>query len=124
MTRRSAQQVSSREPSAVGTLVYLMAGLIVWGVQFTAVYGGHVLLCLGSAVLPVVFVLAATLLAVAALAAFLLWQDRAAALLGVGNGDWRASCDRIARIIAVLSVVAVIWSGLTVFFLESCALAR
>lgn len=111
-------------PPPVGTLVYLMAGPIAWGLHFTLVYGIHVLLCLSAPGLVATIVVGVTVLAVAAVAAFLLRQRSAAALLGLGDSEWRAGGDRIARAAAWLSIVAVAWSGTAALVVDACAQAR
>jgi hypothetical protein len=127
MTRRETGQPPPEGPSPVGTLIYLMAGLIVWGLQFTVVYGSHVLLCLSASPGRLVgtVVTAVTVLAAAALTAFLVWQRRAADLLGVeGDGEWKTGSDRIARVVTILSIIAILWTGWTVLIIDSCAYTR
>ncbi len=113
-------------PSTLGTLVFIMWGLIGWGGQLTAIYIGHTWVCaLG---LPVYATdLLAAVLTAGAFAAVLpvaVVPARIARLPRLGSDDNGFHIARIARIIALLSLVAIVWTGMTAFFVESCTLAR
>ncbi|MGK9235093.1 hypothetical protein KXS07_25765 [Inquilinus limosus] len=116
-----------REPSTLGTLAFLMWGLVVWGLQFTAIYLGHAWLCALGAPAGATAVLAAvlTVLAVAAILPVAWSPARPAALAGIGApaGDPR-HLMAIARAVALLSIVAALWTGAAAAFVDACAPAR
>ena len=116
---------AEREPSTVGTLVFLMWGLIVWGLQFTVLYLSHTWLCALGAQAAATGILSAilTIVAVVAIALVLLAPAWAGQLAGLRQGD-HAHLLTIARAVALLSTVAALWTGATAAFVESCALAR
>lgn len=124
MARRSITPVSS----ALGTLIFLMWGLIVWGLQFTAVYVGHTWLCaMGAApVLADLLVAALTVLAIAVILPVAIAPAQMAGLAGYRAGDLddARSLFLIARAIALLSLVAAVWTGATAIFIQACELAR
>ncbi|WP_159590963.1 hypothetical protein [Chelativorans xinjiangense] len=114
----------TRQSSTLGTLCYLLAGLLMWGIQFTFVYVVHTLMCRFGAPPSLVsgLVLAITGVAVLVVLAFLVWQKPTARLLGLpADVEDRATYDFIARLMAVLGMAAVIWTGLTAFLLSACA---
>ena len=115
------------EPSTIGTLVFLMWGLVVWGLQFTAIYVGHTWFCaLGAS--PMATTALATILTAVAVAAILpvaLAPSRPAALAGLDrpNDDLR-HLILIARAVALLSIVAALWTGAAAIVVGACELAR
>lgn len=114
-------------PSTIGTLVFILWGLIVWGLQLTSVYVGHTWFCaLGSPTSATAILSAAlTLLAIAAILPVLLAPAWSAAFAGLREDR---QDDRhlmaAARIIAVLSFIAAIWTGATAIFVQACELSR
>jgi hypothetical protein len=121
------QPSTPREPSALGTLVFIMWGAIVWGLQLTAVYVGHTWLCAlrVPAVTTDVLMAALTALAITAILPILAAPGPSARFAGLrtGDGDSR-HLTSIARVIAALSLVATLWTGATAVFLQACAFAR
>jgi hypothetical protein len=117
---------TEREPSTVGTLVFLMWGLIVWGLQFTATYVAHTLFCALGAPASATDILAAglTVVAVVLILPLLLAPARTGRFAGLRGEPDHAHLLTIARVIALLSAVAVVWTGVTAAFVEACALAR
>ena len=119
-------RMRAHEPSTLGTLAFILWGLIAWGLQFTTVYIGHTLLCaLGAppgmtdaavAVLTAIAVIA--ILPVAAAPA------RAAALVGLKPDEDTLHLIVIARAVALLSIVAALWTGATAIFIQACVLGR
>jgi hypothetical protein len=113
----------ARRPSTVGTLVYLVLGLIVWAIQLTAIYMAHTLVCTIGAPASIastfVFVLSAAI--AIALVVALLNGDKVAVALGVAaDARGRTTYDAIFRLIAVLSIIAIVWSGATALIVTSC----
>jgi len=114
-------------PSVLGTLAYLLFGPIVWAVQFTVVYASHTLVCSqdGSALLGDGIVIGSSVASAAAIVVFLLLPEAFARGLGLTRGmDARPAYLRIARIGAVLGLVAVTWIGTTALIVDACAQAR
>lgn len=116
---------TEREPSTVGTLVFLMWGLIVWGLQFTATYVAHTLFCALGATSAATGILTAglTVLAVILILPPLVAPARTGRLVGLREPD-HSHLLTIARLIALLSAVAAVWTGMTVGLVEACAMAR
>jgi hypothetical protein len=119
----------TNDPSTLGTLVFLLWGLIVWGLQFTALYVLHTWFCAlgapGSA--TVVVSGALTAIAVALIAPVALAPASAGRMRPVGlrrdDSDGR-HLVLIARVVGILAIVAALWSGATVAFVQACALGR
>jgi hypothetical protein len=116
---------TQREPSTVGTLVFLMWGLIVWGLQFTALYLAHTWFCALGASTAATGILAAilTIIAVFAIAPVLLAPALMGKLVGLRQGD-STHLLTVARVVALLSTVAAIWTGAAVIVVDACALTR
>ena len=113
--------------SPIGTLVFLLWGMIVWGLQFTAAYVGHTFLCrigAGDAATDVL-VAALTIAALAALAAVGLLPERAARFAGIRLRDEdRRPLVTISRVIVGLATVAAVWTASGIVFLDACAPGR
>ena len=113
--------------STIGTLVFLLWGLIVWGLQFSASYIGHTWLCAIGA--PP---LASNLLVggLAAIAVVLLLpavfaSQRLATLAGIKGDDRdRVGLHTISRAIAALSTVAALWTTAGGLLLQACVQGR
>lgn len=113
--------------SAAGTLAVLLWGLGVWGAQFTSTYIGHTLLCRIDAPTWVAgtMILVLAFLAVTALAPAILQPRRLADLLGFkGLPEDRRVILTISRCIAVLSLIASIWTVTGAFLVDACILGR
>lgn len=118
---------SGREPSTAGTLVFLMFGPLVWAGHLTLVYGGHTLVCLrgGMADAAGMYVLAVTVVAVLIVCSFIFQLERWARAMGLLTGeDANRTTHRIARLLAILSLIAVLWSGATVGLVSACVQGR
>jgi len=111
------------EPPVIPFLVFLMAGPLIWAVHFAVLYGGHTLLC--AAALDMwakPLVAAATILAGLAILALLHRPDVWARRLGLGAvGPYRTD---LARLLAALSGLAVLWGGATALVLTACVGGR
>lgn len=117
----------TRKPSTTGTLLYLLFGMLVWAAHLTIVYGGHTLLCaLGFPPQATDWlVIAATAGAALAVVFFLARQKWWARTLGLPPGGRPdRPLDLIARLTAILSLVAITWAGAAVAFVASCAQGR
>lgn len=97
--------MTDSSPSIIRTLVFLLWGPLVWGVQFTLSYGGHTLLC-AQGVAP-----GASRLLMAVLALL--------ALISIAPVAFRCQA-----VFALLSLVAVPWTAAGVLFLQACVVGR
>lgn len=112
--------------STVGTLIYLLAGPLTWGLHFTVIYGAQSTLCAvgGAPDRAVALVMAiATITALALLAGIVARPDHVAAALGAG--DWappvRLFQRRVMVLLAILSAFGIAGAGLAATFLPACA---
>lgn len=119
--------------SAVGTMLFVLYGPLIWALHFLVVYGGHASLCavgveagiMGQPV-QLVLVWTATLLALAAIAAGLFWPRQ---VQGVLHAVSLVEIDnrllvRIMRLLALLSFLAVVFAGLASLIVPFCAQLR
>jgi len=110
-------------PPVVGTLVYLLFGLIVWSVQFAAIYMVHTIVCTVGA--PGIFastaVVVASVVAVTAIVLAMANRIRLAAALRLpADAAGRARYDAMFRLIAILSIIAIAWSAAGAFIVAAC----
>jgi hypothetical protein len=113
--------------SPIGTLAFILWGMIVWGLQFSASYAGHTLLCrIGApAGTSALMVAALAILAVAAIAPVAFFPRAMARLAGIVMTDAdRAHILTIGRVIAILSIIAAIWTATGIFLIGQCELGR
>ncbi|MFC6487892.1 hypothetical protein [Nitratireductor sp. GCM10026969] len=118
---------AEREPSVVVMLAYLMLGPLVWGLHLLVVYGAHTLVCAlgGAPSVSTTILLAATAVAFVPLALAVLLQRRTGRLFGIGDEtDDRRVYDAISRILCLLSLFGIAWSGIAMVALSSCAQGR
>ncbi len=120
---RSVRQNSS----TLGTMIFILWGVIVWFLHLSAIYLAHTLLCALETrpTLIMTVIVWATVVALAAIAPIIIAPQRVANLtrLPRSNADGHHVVS-IARFVAVLSLVAVLWSGATMVFVDSCELLR
>lgn len=111
-------------------VLLMLAGLIVWAIQFTLVYGVTSTLCArgwasaqfgGVGVVPVA-ILAVTGLSLAAVLAFLLYalKLRSAWQANDGSGSDRFMYSA-AALVSGLSLISIAWTGLPALILPACA---
>ena len=111
----------------LAVLLFITAGPLLWGLHLTIVYMAHTAVCAlaaspgaETAILAIVTVALAVLLML-----ILLDQQRFARLLKVSQEiAERGSYDRIAFFLNLLSLAGILWSGLAVTILSSCAPGR
>lgn len=119
--------------SAIGTMLFVLYGPLLWALHFLVVYGGHASLCavgveagVVGLPLPLALVWAATLLALAGIAAGLVWPRQvqgflhAVSLVEIDN----RLLVRIMRLLALLSFLAVVFAGLASLIVPYCAQLR
>ncbi|MBP7338965.1 hypothetical protein [Niveispirillum sp.] len=114
-------------PSITRTLLFLLWGPIVWGVQFTLSYGGHTLLCAqGASPVASQWGLAGlALLALIAIAPVAFRSGAVAARLGVlPTGGEGGFVVLVARLAAILSLIAVPWTAAGALMLQACIQGR
>ncbi|WP_119304146.1 hypothetical protein [Dongia deserti] len=113
--------------SIVRLIAYLLAGPLIWAVQFSIVYAVHTLAC---AISPgetaiggwlLLFMVGVTAASVAAALAILLCGRRIRrAVCGGSNAAGWTAYDIISGFLIILSVVAMSWSGVAIGLLETC----
>jgi hypothetical protein len=116
-----------RRPSTIATIVFLLWGLIVWGLQFSFVYVGHTWLCaLGwQDEASLILVGVATVLSATLIAPVVFAPARLSRLTGLERqGADARSLHTIARLIGVLSLVAVVWTGAAALIVQACSSLR
>ena len=113
-----------------GQVLLMLAGLVAWAVQFTAIYGVTSTLCgrgwadatlLGVGAVPMA-VVSATLIALAATIVALvlsLQVYRRSGQAGLGTTD--GFMGHAAVLINGLSLIVILWHGLPAFILPACA---
>ncbi|MBO6719442.1 MAG: hypothetical protein JJ913_15910 [Rhizobiaceae bacterium] len=119
--------IGQKQPTTLGTFAFILWGLIVWGPQFTAVYVVHTWFCACgmSAAAIGIAVGALTALTVVLQLPVAVTPVRVAEFVGLDADDKDAArLISIGRTIAVLSVVAALWTGATAAVVQSCVLAR
>ena len=101
--------------------IMVLIGPILWAIHFAALYLTHTLVCASltrdaPALIPVIIGIA-TLLAAAPILLFLFWPN----LLGRWHGDSGAFLRATLKLLLVLSLVAIVWGGISGFMVPMCA---
>ncbi len=118
--------MTSRKPSVVGTLTYVLFGLIVWAIHFTALYAGHTIVC-SQDFPPAIFgwfAFTATIVALGALGAFVIWRRTIITAIHLEGFPDLPVLNRLAWLSIVLSAVAMLWGGTTALLIAGCVLGR
>lgn len=107
--------------SSVLIAFIVLIGPILWAVHFTALYLTHTLVCVSlsrdaPSLIPIIIGIA-TLLAAAPILLFLFWPR----LLGRWHGDSGAFLRATLKLLLVLSLVAIVWGGISGFMVPGCA---
>jgi len=113
--------------TTIGTILFLLWGLVIWGLQFSASYLAHTWLCrLGASATVIDAVIAGlTVLAVALIAPLAFQHDWSARLAGVRGGEADAGhLKTVARTVALLSILAALWTGLGALLVDACVIGR
>jgi hypothetical protein len=134
MTTSETDSRSDTRRSTAGTIVYLLAGPIVWAAHLTILYFVQSMLCAhglagrsvaGVGLVPVVIV-SATAVGLAILLAAIL-APAAASRLAHASG-WsmpdRVFHRRVMVALAVLSALGIAWAGFTAFVVPACPQLR
>lgn len=134
MARFHPEDVPKDRGSMSGTVLFLLVGPLVWALHFAVCYAAQSLLCtlgLTQAVLwdldaTKLFVVAATLLAAGSLAVALMARGSVARMLCVVEPEehQRSFHRGVMFWAASLSIVAVAWTGATIFIVDSCGQLR
>lgn len=116
-----------RGPSTIATMLFLLWGLIVWGLQFSLVYVGHTFLCGlgGQEHASSILVGTATVFSVALIAPIVIAPVQVSRLTGLERQrpDTNAIIT-IARLIGALSLIAAIWTGSAALIVQACVSLR
>ena len=116
-----------RLASAVGTLIFIVFGLLLWAAQFLVAYGVNTLACKvwqsqwwsGAAIST------ATIVAVAVMAAYVMHTERVASLFGLPLVTARREgLLTTGRVVALLATLAILWTGISMAFIDSCVQGR
>jgi hypothetical protein len=120
--------------SLFGTSLYMLIGPLLWGAHMTVAYSMHTLFCTLGMDQPVLWglspsditIAAATTVAVAILAVFVLARRLAAGILQVPAPDVpvRRFLDGVMLWLGLLSAAGIVWGGSTFLLLASCAQLR
>lgn len=98
----------------------LLLGPILWAIHFAALYLTHTLVCVSlqkdAPTLVPVIIAVATLFAAAPIILFLLWPR----LLRRWHGDSGAFLRATLKLLLVLSLVAIVWAGISGFMVPVC----
>jgi hypothetical protein len=114
--------------SIVWLAAYLLAGPLIWAVQFSTVYALHALACATSSQ-PAGFgdwlflsMMIVTVAAVAAALAVLVLGRliRRTIRISSSNESGRNAYGVLSKMLIILSIVAIAWSGLAIALLEVC----
>jgi len=111
---------SERKTSFVLVSVIVLIGPILWALHFTALYMTHTLVCVSLAseapkLIPFIIIFA-TILAAAPILLFLFWPR----LLARWHGDSGAFLRATLKLLLVLSLIAILWGGITGFIVPAC----
>jgi hypothetical protein len=117
--------------SIVGALALILFGPIVWAAQFLVVYAGHASLCEAGDRLPVGSAAIPWLLGIATAAALVVIGAGAAwpgplrqHLVPAASPGEGAFLVRLMRLLALLALFGVGWSGIAMLVLPSCLQLR
>lgn len=107
--------------SFVFIAMLILIGPILWAIHFTALYLTHTLVCVSlardaPALIPIIIGMA-TLLAAAPILLFLFWPR----LLSRWHGDSGTFLRATLKLLLVLSLVAIVWGGISGFMVPACA---
>jgi hypothetical protein len=114
--------------SIVWLAAYLLAGPLIWAVQFSTVYALHALACAtqpaGAGGWLSLSMMIVTVAAVAAALAVLVFGRLIRRMIRISssssNESGRSAYGILSNLLIVLSIVAISWSGLTIAVLEAC----
>ena len=113
--------------SIVWLAAYLLAGPLIWAVQFSTVYALHALACAtqpeGVGSWLSLSMMIVTVAAVAAALAVLLFGRLIRRMIRISssnNESGRSAYGVLSNLLIVLSIIAISWSGLTIALLEAC----
>ncbi|MDW9356084.1 hypothetical protein HR059_22865 (plasmid) [Sinorhizobium meliloti WSM1022] len=118
-----------REPPIAGAILFLLAGPILWGGHLLAVYTFHAVACAvggswATTIVPGSIVVATLATAGALLLAFSFPGKLAQALRCADQGDDQPFLIRAERLLTVLALTGVLWTGSGALALGPCAQFR
>ncbi|MFC0809265.1 hypothetical protein ACFHWW_28125 [Ensifer sp. P24N7] len=118
-----------REPPIAGAILFLLAGPILWGGHLLAVYTFHAVACAAAGpwattIVPASIVVATLAAAGALLLAFSFPGKLAQTLRCADPGDDQPFLIRAGRLLTVLALTGVLWTGSGALALAPCAQFR
>ncbi|OHV81974.1 hypothetical protein [Ensifer sp. LCM 4579] len=121
-----------KEAPTASAVFFLVAGPILWAAHLLVVYGVQSVTCAvgNSAVAPSVLIQASVVLvtlgAILLLCFGLFFPGRLAHMLGyeMPEPHNRTFSVRVERLLSLLSLMGVVWSGTSVFLIDVCGLLR
>lgn len=118
-----------REPPIAGAILFLLAGPILWGGHLLAVYTFHAVACAAAGpwattIVPASIVVATLAAAGALLLAFSFPGKLAQTLRCAYPGDDQPFLIRAGRLLTVLALTGVLWTGSGALALAPCAQFR
>ncbi|WP_027997641.1 hypothetical protein [Sinorhizobium arboris] len=118
-----------REPPVAGAIFFLLAGPILWGGHLLAVYTFHAVACAAggpwtTTIIPGSIVVATLAAAGALLLAYAFPGKLAQVLRCADRGNDQPFLIRAGRLLTVLSLAGVLWTGSAALALAPCAQFR
>lgn len=113
--------------SSVGTLVFIAFGALLWAAQFSVAYAVNTLACViwQSPWWSYAVIAAATIAALGAMAAYVVRTQAFASLFGLSTEiARREGLIETGRAVALLATFAIVWTGVTMAFVDACAQGR
>ncbi|WEX89712.1 hypothetical protein PZN02_005024 [Sinorhizobium garamanticum] len=123
---------STKEAPIASAIFFLLTGPILWAGHFLLVYGVQSVVCVvgsGAGAPPDLIqtsIVVVTLGAILLLCFALFFPGRLAHVLRYETADPhnRIFSIRVERLLSLLSLIGVIWSGTSVFLIDVCGLLR
>ncbi len=128
MTTGDSTRQTQRAVSIVWLLAYLLAGPLIWSVQFAIVYALHAAACATASEpaaegwIPLAMAVVTGACVAAALAVVACRGRLNRAIFGTGQGS--RAYDVISLLLIVLATIAILWSGLAMALLQPCSLPQ
>lgn len=113
--------------SSVGTLLFIAFGALVWAAQFSVAYAVSTLACVvwQSPRWSYAVVASATIVALGMMALYVVRTQAFASLFGLPAViAQREGLIETGRAVALLATFAIVWTGVTLGFVDACAQGR
>jgi hypothetical protein len=121
-------QEPAKEPPVASAILFLLTGPILWAGHLTLVYALQSVTCAigafqSAATIIPAFVASATLVA-AMLILVAIWLPGRLTRYRSGRGESQTFLNSVARLLSILSLTGVLWTGSAAFALEACSQLR